>query len=1493
MTNKLGVSQINLGNLRNYSLCHILIHLSFATVLLYFIFNTNQYQIPIAIIIAILSLNLFRLVFDRDNKNVQWFIFSLICIVPLICFVAIYFPDVRYEGLLLLILALSAKSYSAQSNVVLLMKILLGASILLLGYELIESSARVPTSSLVSHSLLLFFVGSIAIHFWEYFQLQQAALALQNLSHAHEDDFESIFAQSYDPMAIYDYKENRFVKANDGFVRMIGYDLNELNAMSESGYKPLIYNEDSIDQFEQVQNNLKQGKSIEVNSVLTSKLKEKVSFKSLFLPSKSNRSLYFIILKNKTLEIKKNEQLRASKDNYQSIFDNNLLGVTVLDEAGLMKETNDSFTKFVKGEKAVLFGASIYDYIHQKDQESFQAFFADLKEGVIEFFSTDVIIVDASGNEFMTAIAVNSIFKNDEFVSAIVTIKNISKQWEAEQKLKASELRYKSVFRNSLGGIAIVKDREFIEVNAAFLSIIQANREDVLGKDPEDFLYEEDKDFVLGQLFDTSNKNIDSKQVIHRIKYKDTVRHVAGHLSRLSEEDGTYLLSCVDVTDLLAAQLSLTNYTATLDTVIYNAPDSIIALNNDLEIMVMNDKAREILSPFVKPGFSIDIGSNFTESISVDYFSQCCPKPYGLVLEGQADITDITVTTGTEARQFNRKLSPLVNSTGQIIGCVEILSDITEAKKKEAEIELGRRKYKDIFDNSYEGILLVDYDTTHIVDGNHRMITLLGLNPEDSLSNYSVNEFIHEKQIDKVSKTEVISTLVNQIKEKEKVTRILTGRTVAGGEFIASITVIKDFNEERRRLVFFIDDVTDEYTSKLELEHSNQLYTTLFNYSFDGIDILELKSFDYAAKTYDAVLMSRNNKGASLIGNNNKTYLYPEEIQSMLYDDVPLTDIKAKLDISFTELSTKGYSKSRWIIRDQDDRKRHVDFNVNIVVVNGKTLLVRMTNDITEELEAIQAVSKSEYKYRRLINTLPGGVLQCDPQGKIDYISNGAALILGYDKLDLIGHNVLDIVTTKYRKLFEDYIADSIAEDQMEIITIEINQEDEGVVYIDVRAKASENKDDGNHMIITFYESTARVLAEQAKVIVRKELDERNVLYKTMIESSFTGIDVIKLDGQSDLMNQSRLLIRNNKMREIIGNEIGIFIGDETLSSEYNNMLKAKGENIHDIPTKIKQNNTVLNYDYTLERDGQMKYLEVMNSIVEVNDQRLLVRHILDVTERKKKDSIIFDQLDELNVKNDELEKYIESNLQLENFAYIASHDLKAPLRTVSSFAYLLKKNAYQNLDDKSKKYLDIIVTSSNNMQVLINDLLQFARINTDKLHISPVKLAELFKRCRSELSESIQKVGASLSIHNMPRSIDADEIKLGQLLQNLIRNGIKFVRPGVKPQIKIDCKDGEDEWVFSVSDNGIGIKEENKSRIFVIFEKLHSNDIYEGTGLGLTICKKVVEKHQGRIWLESEEGVGTTFYFTIKKNLSSIKNDEKSNVKSIDAVKRKEAVVA
>jgi PAS domain S-box-containing protein len=244
-----------------------------------------------------------------------------------------------------------------------------------------------------------------------------------------------------------------------------------------------------------------------------------------------------------------------------------------------------------------------------------------------------------------------------------------------------------------------------------------------------------------------------------------------------------------------------------------------------------------------------------------------------------------------------------------------------------------------------------------------------------------------------------------------------------------------------------------------------------------------------------------------------------------------------------------------------------------------------------------------------------------------------------------------------------------------------------------------------------------------------------------------------------------------------------------------------------------------------------------------------------DITERKKAEEILKLKLEELR----------RSNEELEQFAYVSSHDLQEPLRMISSYLQLLQRRYQGKIDDKADKYIYYAVDGAARMQNLINDLLEFSRVTTRAGEPESTDSEFVLNQVLSNLDLYIKENRATVSYGHLPE-VMADYTQLAQVFQNLIINGIKF-HSEEAPQICISAEKKASEWVFSVQDNGIGIDTQYSEKIFEVFKRLHNKEAYPGTGIGLAVCKKIVERHCGSIWVESELGKGSTFYFTLPFN--------------------------
>jgi len=220
------------------------------------------------------------------------------------------------------------------------------------------------------------------------------------------------------------------------------------------------------------------------------------------------------------------------------------------------------------------------------------------------------------------------------------------------------------------------------------------------------------------------------------------------------------------------------------------------------------------------------------------------------------------------------------------------------------------------------------------------------------------------------------------------------------------------------------------------------------------------------------------------------------------------------------------------------------------------------------------------------------------------------------------------------------------------------------------------------------------------------------------------------------------------------------------------------------------------------------------------------------------------------------------SNEELEQFAYVASHDLQEPLRKVAAFCQLLELEYGDRLDDEGKRYLNYIVDGAHRMRNLIRDLLSFSKIQSQDKEFGRVDASKAVEGAIRSLEGRIEESGAIVNVGPMP-SVRADERQLSQLMQNLIGNGLKYNESDC-PTVDVSARRDGDHWLFEVADNGIGIAEENHQRVFGIFKRLHSQSSYSGTGIGLAICKRIVERFDGEISIDSKEGIGSTFRFTV-----------------------------
>ncbi|MBF6167167.1 CHASE3 domain-containing protein [Streptomyces gardneri] len=282
-------------------------------------------------------------------------------------------------------------------------------------------------------------------------------------------------------------------------------------------------------------------------------------------------------------------------------------------------------------------------------------------------------------------------------------------------------------------------------------------------------------------------------------------------------------------------------------------------------------------------------------------------------------------------------------------------------------------------------------------------------------------------------------------------------------------------------------------------------------------------------------------------------------------------------------------------------------------------------------------------------------------------------------------------------------------------------------------------------------------------------------------------------------------------------------------------------------------------FDHHIDVHGPADLATVANAV-----ESMRRRIVTELSSSRAKEAVLAEQKTDLDLQAEELRR---SNTELEQFAYVASHDLQEPLRKVASFCQLLEKRYGDQLDERGKQYIDFAVDGAKRMQVLINDLLTFSRVGRITDRTEPTGLGQSLDKALTNLSNAIDDTGAVIRRPDDLPEIIGDPTLLTMLWQNLVANAIKFRAPERAPELEITCAPTDDSsgWLLSVTDNGIGIAPEFAEKVFVIFQRLHNREEYSGTGIGLAVCKKIVEYHGGRIWIDTDYTAGTRFCFTLR----------------------------
>lgn len=559
-----------------------------------------------------------------------------------------------------------------------------------------------------------------------------------------------------------------------------------------------------------------------------------------------------------------------------------------------------------------------------------------------------------------------------------------------------------------------------------------------------------------------------------------------------------------------------------------------------------------------------------------------------------------------------------------------------------------------------------------------------------------------------------------------------------------------------------------------------------------------------------------------------------------------------------------------------------------------KTFLNNIGVDVTDHIKAEEVFKQKHNFLQQLIDIIPYPLFFKDKNYIYRVCNKSFEEFIGLSRDEIIGKTVYDIAPKDLADKYHYMDKKLIQEGTLQIYEAPVQYAD-GSRRTVIFNKSVFNDLDGKLAGLTgvMVDITQRKKAEESLHESEKRLNDiLNHLPDATFAINCEGMVIfwnkaledmlqVKADDMIGKVNYEYSIPFYGDRRPILIDLI-LKTDDEFLNSQYYNIKRDK----HAIMAETTISNFFGNEDMILwgkasplydEEGKMMGAIESMRDITEMRKAELELQKYhenleeqveerteeLEKTNEKLKSAIA--KHEEAEIKMSELVVELKrSNKDLEQFAYVASHDLQEPLRMVSSFTQLIERKYRDKLDEDANEYIWYVVDGAKRMQSLINDLLSYSRVTTKVKDFTKINLNETVDEAIFNLEIAIEENNAIVVVDSLP-PIYGDSSQMVQLFQNIIGNAIKY-RSEKIPEIHISASEGDQEWIFKIEDNGIGIQPEYNERIFQIFQRLHGSHAYSGTGIGLAICKKIVELHGGSIWVNSKPGEGSIFYFTIPK---------------------------